>query len=98
MKGMAIVFAIAAAVPASGNAVPGPSRAGSLATTPDGCDANGGPYPGYRPPYGYAAYYYGYPRDCGGASITFYLAPTYYGYRYSGPRYFDQRHHGWYPH
>ena len=53
------------------------------------CNPIGGPYPGYTGPYAYAAYYYGYPPDCGG--FKFYLAPTFYGYGY--PEYKVQTHH-----
>lgn len=89
MRGIAIVLAITAALTASGIAGSASAQAGRLASTLYGCDPTGGPYPGYTPPFAYAAYQYGYPRDCGGASITFYFAPPYYGYRYGGPR-----HHG----
>src|SRR5262252_6038909 len=90
---MAIVSAITGALALSGIVAPAPAQAGRLASTPTphGCDPSGGPYPGYAPPYAYTAYIYGYPKDCGGASIYFYFGPGYYGYRYGGPRYF---HHG----
>ena len=93
VRGTAIVLAITGALAASGIAAPAPAQAGRLASTPYGCDPYNGPYPGYAPPYAYTAYIYGYPKDCGGASITFYFGPPYYGYRYGGPRY--HRHRGW---
>ena len=98
MRGIAIVSAITGALALSGIAAPAPAQAGRLASTPYGCDPTGGPYPGYAPPYAYAAYYYGYPKDCGGGSIYFYFGPAYYGYRYGGPRYFHHRHNGWHRH
>ena len=85
VRAIAIVLAITGALAVSGIAAPAPAQAGRYR-----CDPTGGPYPGYAGPYAYAAYYYGYPPDCGG--ISFYFAPAYYGYRYSGPRYW---YHGW---
>jgi hypothetical protein len=98
VKGIAVVLAITGALAVSGIAAPAPAQAGRLASTPYGCDPSDGSYPGYAPPYAYAAYRYGYPRDCGGASIYFYFAPAYYGYRPGGPRYFHHWHHGWHRH
>ena len=98
MRGIAIALAITGALAVSGIAAPTPVRAGQLASTPYGCDPSDGSYPGYAPPYAYAAYYYGYPRGCGGTSIYFYFAPAYYGYRYGGSRYFHHWHHGWHRH
>jgi hypothetical protein len=98
VRGIAIVLAITGALGVSGIAAPAPAQEGRLASTPYGCDPSDGPYPGYAPPYAYAAYYYGYPRDCGGTSISFYFAPAYYGYRYGGSRYFHYWHHGWHRH
>ena len=86
MRAIAFVLAITGALAMSGIAAPAPAQAGRY-----GCDPAGGPYPGYAGPYAYAAYYYGYPPDCG--SISFYFAPAYYGYRYSGPRYWYHRWH-----
>jgi hypothetical protein len=91
VRGIAIVLAITAALAAAGVAGPASAQAGRLASNRYGCDPNGGPYPGYTQPYAYAAYQYGYPRDCGGASITFYFAPPYYGYRHGGPRHYGRR-------
>ena len=68
-----MVLAITGALALSGIAAPAPAQAGRLASTPYGCDPSGGPYPGYAPPYAYTAYIYGYPKDCGGASIYFYF-------------------------
>jgi hypothetical protein len=96
VRGIAIVLAITGALAVSGIAAP--AQAGRLASTPYRCDPSDGSYPGYTPPYAYAAYRYGYPRDCGGTSIYFYFAPAYYGYRYGGPRYFHRWHHGWHRH
>ena len=93
MRGIAIVSAITGALAVSGIAAPAPAQAGRY-----GCDPTGEPYPGYAGPHAYAAYYYGYPKDCGGASIYFYFGPAYYGYRYGGPRYFHHRHNGWHRH
>src|SRR5262249_8889123 len=84
VRGIAIVLAITGALAVSGIAAPAPAQAGRLASTPYGCDPSNGPYPGYAPPYAYSAYIYGYPKDCGGASIYFFLGPAYYGYRYGG--------------
>jgi hypothetical protein len=94
VRGIAIVWAITGALAASGIAGAASAQTGRSASNPYGCDPHAGPYPGYAPPFAYAAYQYGYPRDCGGASISFSFAPAYYGYRYSGPRYFHHRH-GW---
>ena len=88
MRGKAIVLTITAAMAVSGIDTLAPAQAGRVASTPYRCDPIDGPYPGYAGPYAYAAYYYGYPRDCGGTSIYFYFAPADYGYRYGGPRYF----------
>ena len=85
MRAIAIVLAITGALAVSGIAAPAPTQAGRY-----GCGPSGEPYPGYAGPSAYAAYYYGYPPDYGG--ISFYFAPAYYGYRYSGPRYW---YHGW---
>jgi hypothetical protein len=98
VRGIAIVLAITGALAVSGIAAPAPAQAGRLASTPYGCDPSDGSYPGYTPPYAYAAYRYGYPRDCGGTSIYFYFAPAYYGYPHGGPRYFHHWHHGWHRH
>jgi hypothetical protein len=98
VKGTAIVLAITGALAVSGIAASAPAQAGRLASTPYGCDPSDGAYPGYAPPYAYAAYRYGYPRDCGGPSIYFYFAPAYYDYRYGGPRYFHHWRHGWHRH
>jgi hypothetical protein len=95
VRAMAIVLAIAGALAVSG--VAAPAQAGRLASAPNGCDPSGGPYRGYAPPYAYAAYYYGYPPDCGGRSIYFYFAPANYSYRYSRPRYFHHRYRGGHP-
>ena len=75
MRAIAIVSAIAGALVVLGIAAPAPAQAGGYK-----CNPTGGPYPGYTGPYAYAAYYYGYPPDCGG--FSFYLAPTFYGYGY----------------
>ena len=75
MRAIAIVVAITGALAVSGIAAPAPAQAGRYK-----CDPTGGRYPGYTGPYAYAAYYYGYPPDCGG--FSFYLAPTFYGYGY----------------
>ena len=99
MRAIAIVLAITGALAVSGIAAPEPAQGGRrLASTPSGCDPTGGPYPGYTGPYAYAAYYYGYPPDCGGLTFYFPSAPAYYGYRYSGPRYVHHRYHGWQRH
>jgi len=98
VRATAIVLAISGALAVSGTAAPAPAQAGRLASTPYGCDPSGGPYPGYTGPYAYAASYYGYPPDCGGLSSYFYFAPAYYGYRYSGPRYFYHWYQGWHRH
>ena len=100
MRGIAIVLAITGALVVFGTAAPAPAQAGRLASaplasTPYGCDPNAGAYPGYAPPSAYAAYYYGYPRDCGGTIFSFYFGPAYYGYRYGGPPYFQRWHQGW---
>ena len=100
VRGIAIVLAITGALAMSGIAAPALAapalaQAGRSASTPYGCDPRDGAYPGYTPPSAYAAYWYGYPRDCGGPSITFYFGPAYYGYRYDGPPYFHHGHHGW---
>ena len=95
MRGTAIVLAITGALAVSGIAATAPAQAGRLASAPYGCDPSDGPYPGYAPPSAYAAYWYGYPRDCGGPSITFYFGPAYYGYRYGGPPNSRHWHHGW---
>jgi hypothetical protein len=87
VRGMATVLAITSVLALSGMAAPAPAQAGRLASNQYGCDPVNGRYPGYTPPYAYSAYYYGYPRDCGGASITFYFGPPYHGYRYGEPRY-----------
>jgi len=94
VRAIAIVLAITGAVAVSGIAAPALAQAGRLASSPYRCDPNGGPYRGYAGPYAYAAYYYGYPPDCGGLSISFYFAPGYYGYRYSGPPYTYRWYHG----
>ena len=98
MRGVAIVLAITRALALSGIAAPVAAQAGRIASTPYGCDPSDGSYPGYAPPYAYAAYYYGYPPDCGDTSIYFYFAPAYYGHRYGGSRYFHHWHHGWHRH
>src|ERR1700746_3035451 len=95
VRGIAIVLAITGSLAVSGIAAPAPAHAGRLASTPYGCHPSHGPHPGYAQPYAYAAYYYGYPPDCGGTSIYFYFAPAYYGYRYGDPRYW---HRGWHRH
>ena len=100
MRGIAIVLAITGALAMSGIAAPAPAQAGRLvstplASTPYGCDPSEGAYPGYAPPSAYAAYYYGYPRDCGGTIISFYLGAGYYGYRYGGPPNVRHSHRGW---
>ena len=95
MRRITIALAITGALAVSGIAAPAPAQAGRLASTPYGCNPINGPYAGYTGPYAYSAYYYGYPKDCGGASIYFYFGPPYYGYGYGGPRYFRHRHHGW---
>ncbi len=92
MRAIGIVLAIMGLLAVSGMAAP--AQAGRLAK----CDPTGGPYPGYVGPYAYAAYYYGYPPDCGGISFQFYSAPAYSSYRYSRPRYSYYRHHGWHHH
>jgi len=94
VRGIMIVLAITGALAVSGIVAPAPAQAGRLASTPYGCDPSGGPYRGYAQPSAYAAYYYGYPPDCGGLSISFYFAPGYYGYRYSGPPYTYRWYHG----
>jgi len=80
VRKIAIILAITGVLAVSGITAPAPAQAGRL--SPYGCDPNNGPYAGYAGPYAYSAYYYGYPKDCGGASIYFYF------YRYGGPRYF----------
>ena len=97
MRTIAIVLATTGALAVSGLAAPTPAQAGRLASTAYRCDP-GGAYPGYTPPYAHAAYYYGYPPDCGGTSIYFYFVPAYYGYRHRGPRYFHPWYHGWHRH
>lgn len=87
VRAVAIVLAITGALAVSGLVAPAQAQAGRFVK----CDPTGGPYPGYVGPYAYAAYYYGYPPDCGGISFQFYPAPAYSGYRYSRPRYY--RHH-----
>jgi len=98
VRAIAIVSAITGALTMLGTAAPAPAQAGRLASTPYGCDPSNGPHPGYTGPYAYAASIYGYPPDCGGLSIYFYFAPAYYGYRYSGPRYFYHWYQGWHRH
>jgi hypothetical protein len=95
VRGTAIVLAITGALAVSGIAATAPAQAGRLASAPYGCDPSDGPYPGYAPPSAYAAYWYGYPRDCGGPSISIYFGPAYYGYRYGGPPNSRHWHHGW---
>lgn len=95
MRAIAIVLAITGALAVSGIAAPALAQAQRPASTPQGCDPTGGPHPGYTGPGAYAAYYYGYPPDCGGLSIYFPLySPAYYTYRNSGPRYFYHWYHG----
>jgi hypothetical protein len=94
---IAIALATTGALAVSGIAAPTPAQAGRLASTA-WCGSSDDNYAGYAPPYAYAAYYYGYPADCGGTSIYFYFAPAYYGYRYDGPRYSHHWHHGWHRH
>jgi hypothetical protein len=91
VRAIAIVLAITGALAVSGLASPAPAQAGRYK-----CDPNGGPYPGYTGPYAYAAYYYGYPPDCGGLSFYFPSASAYYGDRYSARRYSYHRYHGRY--
>jgi hypothetical protein len=97
MRGIAMVLALAGALSMLGIATPAAAQAGRLASTPYACDPSGGPYPGYSSPYAYAAYYYGYPRNCGGTIIDFFLfGPAFYGHQQGGPRNSHQR--GWYRH
>ena len=91
VRGIAIVAAMMGALALSSVALPAPAQAG-LASAGYGCDPYGGRYPGYAPPYAYTAYYYGYPPDCGGLSITFYF-PSRYDPRYVEPRYQHRGHH-----
>jgi hypothetical protein len=77
VRGTAIVWAITGALAVSGIAEPALAQDGRSASTPHGCDPSNGPYPGYAPPSGYAAYYYGYPRDCGGTIISLYFGLAY---------------------
>ena len=95
MRAIRIVLAIAGALAVSGIAA---APASAQAERSVKCDPTGGPYPGYVGPYAYAAYYYGYPPDCGGISFQFFPAPAYSGYRYSRPRYVYRRHHASHPH
>jgi hypothetical protein len=97
VRAIAIVLAITGALVVSEIAAPAPAQAERLAPTSQGCDTTGGPYPGYMGPGAYAAYYYGYPPDCGGFSIFIYF-PAYYTYRNTGPRYFYHRYDGWHRH
>jgi hypothetical protein len=92
VRRLAIVSAIIGVLALSGVAAPAPAQAG-LASTPYGCDPSGGRYPGYAPPYAYAAYYYGYPPDCGGLGITFYFPSRHDGDRYVEPRYVHHSRH-----
>jgi hypothetical protein len=92
VRGIAIVSAMMGALVLSSAAAPVPAQAG-LASAGSGCDPYGGRYPGYAPPYAYTAYYYGYPPDCGGLSITFYFPSRYDGDRYVDPRYQHHWHH-----
>jgi hypothetical protein len=95
LKVRGIVLAITGALAVSGiAAAPASAQAGRSAK----CDPTGGPYPGYVGPYAYAAYYYGYPPDCGGISFQFFSSPAYSGYRYSKPRYVYHRRRGSNPH
>jgi len=89
VRATAIVLAITGVLAVSGIAEPARAQAGRSASTQHKCDPTGGPYPGYTGPYAYAAYYYGYPPDCGG--FSFYLAPTFHGYGY--PEYKVQTQH-----
>jgi hypothetical protein len=99
MRAIAIVLAITGALAVSGIAAPAAAQVGPSASTPQGCDPTGGRYPGYAGPGAYAAYYYGYPPDCGGLRIYFPVnSPAYYTYRNSGPRYFYDWYHGWHRH
>jgi hypothetical protein len=89
VRAIAIVLTTTGALAVSAIAALAPVQAGRLASAAPGCDPTGGPYPGYTGPGAYAAYYYGYPPDCGGLSIYFPLnLPAYYTYQNSGPRYF----------
>jgi hypothetical protein len=92
VRGIAIVSAMMGALVLSGVAALAPAQAG-LASARYGCDPYGGRYPGYTQPYAYTAYYYGYPPDCGGLSITFYFPSRYAGDRYVEPRYQHHRHY-----
>jgi hypothetical protein len=92
VRALAIVLAISGGLAVSGIGASAPAQAGRLASTQSKCNPSGGPYPGYTGPYAYAAYYYGYPPDCGGLTFYFPSAPVYYGYRYSGPRYSYHRY------
>lgn len=95
MRAIGIVLAIAGALAVSGiAAAPAWAQVGRSVK----CDPTGGPYPGYVGPYAYAAYYYGYPPDCGGISFQFFSSPAYSGYRYARPRYVYHRHRGARPH
>jgi hypothetical protein len=84
VRAIAIILAITGALAVSGIAAPAAAQPERYK-----CNPTGGPYPGYTGPYAYAAYYYGYPPDCGG--FSFYLAPTFYGYGY--PPYRIQTQH-----
>lgn len=85
MRAIAVMLAITGALAVSGIAAASQAEQHK-------CNPTGGRYPGYTGPYAYAAYYYGYPPDCGG--ISFYLAPTFYGYGYPQYRVPTQRKHG----
>jgi hypothetical protein len=84
VRAIAIILAITGALAVSAIAAPAAAQPERYK-----CNPTGGPYPGYTGPYAYAAYYYGYPPDCGG--FSFYLAPTFYGYGY--PAYRIPTHH-----
>jgi hypothetical protein len=103
VRRVAIALATIGALAVSGIAAPTPAQA-RWGFGP-GWGPGYGDYDGYAPPFAYAAYYYGYPADYGGASIYFYFAPADYGYRYRrafrpafayyrGPRYAHHWHHG----
>ena len=80
MRATTIAWAIMGALAASEIDVPARAQTERSAPTRHKCDLTGGLYPGFVAPYAYAPYHYGYPPDCGG--ISFYLAPTFYGYGY----------------
>ena len=99
MRAIAIVLATTGALAASEIAALVPAQAGGLASTAQECDPAGGRHPGYTGPGASAAYWYGYPPECGGLTIYFpFDSPAYFTYQNSGPRYFYPKYHGWHRH